>query len=192
MAYAPCAAQNSNSSATRPVRTPTYDLAPHLRDARHRMHLLCFLPARTSFSGRRKNPRQLSARTQRRRLREPARSELRIQGRQTSRRRLRVSEIKLAGRGRNPLGRNHPPGERSRTAKRNPILKVNPTHPVILSEVSASRSEALTQSKDPYSLAHHLRLFKPSSPHSGLAFVHSAYKNTLLRVAAITLLLTSL
>ncbi len=130
-----------------------------------RISLLCFLPSRKTLSRPGENPRRLSPRTQRRRLRKPARSQLRIQSRQSPRRRLHLAEIFPAGRSRHPPGRDRPPGKKSRTSKRNPILnESSPCHP--------ERSEVLreakhsTQSKDPMPLNASTSPRKEFSPHS--------------------------
>src|SRR5260370_13208984 len=123
-------------------------MAPHLHNAFHRVSLLRSLSTRKALPRPGENPRRLSSRTQGRRLRKPARSQFRIQSRQSPRRRLRIAEIFPSGRSRDHPCRNYSP-RKPRAAKRNPILKA--PHTVILSEVSASRSEALTQSKDPLS-----------------------------------------
>src|SRR5580704_14808864 len=183
MVCAPSAARNSSNSAIRPARRPTYDMV-HLRPAVSGVSRLRSLPTWKAFPWPRENPRQLSPRTQRRRLRKPARSKLRVQGRQSPRRGLHLAEIFAAGRGRHPPGRNHAPGEKSRTSKRKPILK--PMHcPVILSEVSASRSEALTQSKDPMPAGTNASPRKEFSHHSALTFARAACAAAVLLLASL-------
>ena len=82
-------------------------LRNRLRGPDHRrLPVLRFLPARRALSRPGKNARLLPARTQRRRLRKPARPELRIQSRQSPRRRLPVAESLAARRSRHASSRN--------------------------------------------------------------------------------------
>jgi len=65
---------------------------------------------------------------------------------------------------------------------------LNDLHLVILSEVSASRSEALAPSKDPLFLDARTRLPKEFSPRSLSAFVRAAGRKVLLTFSAVLLL----
>jgi hypothetical protein len=69
-------------------------------------------------------------------------------------------------------------------------LKATSRNPVILSEVSAARSEALTQSKDPWRLGRHSRLREEFSPRSRFFRLQAAARKALLATTAVLLLTT--
>jgi hypothetical protein len=69
-------------------------------------------------------------------------------------------------------------------------LKVNPTHPVILNEVSAALREALAQSKDPIPAGSDMLPHEEFSPKLRLAFAPSAWKKALFIAATLVFLTT--
>ena len=108
-----------------------------------------YLPGKL-FLGPEKDARLLSARTQRCGLRKSARPELRIQRRQSSRRRLPVAESFPAGRSRHAAGRNRAPGSQSRIRRHEKRdHERNSNTLVILSGAEMREAQLPAQSKDP-------------------------------------------
>src|SRR5579864_1088133 len=109
MASVRSGAPNSNNSAIKRARRPKYDLRTNMLSSGHRgcalLHLLSWQVR--SWCG--EDTRLVPARAQRRRLRESARPEFRIQGRQNARRRLSIPQGFPARGSRHAPGRNRAP-----------------------------------------------------------------------------------
>src|SRR4051812_28224394 len=125
----------------------------HSRGTR-RTHLHLLL-AGENLSRAREDSRLLPSRTQRRRLREPARPQFRIHGRQSARRGLSEPESVAARRSGHPHGRNRAPRIPADTRGKKSEIMNQPHSPVvfensvILSGARSERSTLLPQSKDP-------------------------------------------